>query len=806
MDPHAARHRDSPGHGAFAEAPPELVHAAAIFLDAEGRIAGWSTNAEKLLGYRPTEVVGRRFASLIVDADPQLAADWAGSILARHTEGHVLRLTVRVWTARQTDREAPAAVVIAYDPSTFPWWDATSALLQSSATHFPVGIAVLDTELRFVWCNPELVRLGGVTLEERIGRSLAEVQPMMNHAQAEAAMRRVLETGEPVADFEFFGRSAGAPRQVHAASATIFRLQDASGAVQGVAYVLIDTTERWHTRQRLTLFSEASERIGTTLDVWKTAQELADFAVPRLADVVFVDLLDEVVVGREPPERLVGPPVLRRAAHQSIRAGAPEVLIKIGEDPLYASDHPAHRVLRDGRPLMENIHDSGSGAWLRSDPAREETVARFGLHSHMTVLVRARRTTLGVVTFVRWQRTDPFVEDDLALAQAVIDRAALSLDNARRYTREHKTALALQRSLLPRSSPVSEVLDVASRYIPADRHSGVGGDWFDCIPLSGARYALVVGDVVGHGVHAAAAMGRLRSAVHAFADMDLPPDELLAHLDDLVLRFIDEDEADEPSGLLGSTCLVAVLDPIAKQCVIARAGHPAPLVVSPDGAVEHVDVPAGPPLGLGTLPFEAGSFALSPGSLFVIYTDGLISDRSDDMDVALAELRGLVSGRDSDPEALCDAIVAGFDSTPARDDAALLIARTHAISEQQVAEYDIVPDAQAVAGIRKAVQEQLVTWDLEDLQFSTELIVSELVTNAIRYGRPPLRLRLVRHTVLTCEVADGSGTSPRLRHARTTDEGGRGLFLVAQLSKRWGTRYLATGKIIWSEQVIPKAP
>ncbi|WSS20947.1 SpoIIE family protein phosphatase [Streptomyces sp. NBC_01190] len=370
-------------------------------------------------------------------------------------------------------------------------------------------------------------------------------------------------------------------------------------------------------------------------------------------------------------------------------------------------------------------------------------------------------------------------------------------------TGNHAIAVNLQQSLLPHGLPEQDGLDVAYRYLPAQ--AGVGGDWFDVIPLPGARVALVVGDIVGHGMHAAATMGRLRTAVNNFTMLDLPPDELLAHLDDLVGR-IDKDEADAGGATIaGATCLYAIYDPVSRRCELARAGHLPPGLVHPDGTVEFLDIPAGPPLGLGGLPFESVERELPEGSRLVLYTDGLVEDRRRDIDVGLELLRTALGGPDRTPEETCQVVLDALLPAHPKDDIALLIARTRALPADRIAGWEVPSDPAAVASVRERAERQLAAWGLDDLAFTTELILSELVTNAIRYASGPIRVRLLHDRALICEVSDTSSTSPHLRYAASTDEGGRGLFLVAQIAERWGTRYTPTGKIIWVEQRLPAA-
>ncbi|WP_063775104.1 ATP-binding SpoIIE family protein phosphatase [Streptacidiphilus anmyonensis] len=544
-------------------------------------------------------------------------------------------------------------------------------------------------------------------------------------------------------------------------------------------------------RPRLALLWEAGVRIGTTLDVGQTAGELAEVALPEFAQYAAVDLADWVPEGVGAPRgELTGP--LRRAATRTICARG--ALLPVGEPVGYALGSAQARALASGRAAL----DEEPTSVVRAEPGLEE----YRMGAVIAVPLSARGTVLGVASFYRSVDAGPFRGGDMTLAEELAHRAAVCLDNARRYTREHALALTLQRSLLPRALPELPAVDVAHRYLPAQE--GVGGDWFDVIPLSGARVALVVGDVVGHGIHAAATMGRLRTAVRNFSALDLPPEELLGHLDALVDAMDQEEGELGGIGIIGATCLYVIYDPVTHHCTLASAGHPSPVLLLPDGSVGFPEVPSGPPLGLGNTPFEAVEFALPEASEIVLYTDGLIEDRGQDIDVGLARLAEALAtartGRDRTPEALCTAVVSALLPERPRDDVALLIARTRGVSGEMVARWPVPLDPAAVAGLRAQVGARLVAWGLGELAGTVELMVSELVTNAIRHATGPVELRLLRDRGLICEVADGSSVSPRMRRARSEDEAGRGLFLVAQLAERWGTRFTSGGgKVIWAE-------
>jgi len=567
----------------------------------------------------------------------------------------------------------------------------------------------------------------------------------------------------------------------------------------------------------LALLNEASTRIGSTLDMTRTAEELVEVAVPELADFTTVDLLDSVYSGDEPTaDPFEFTAQFRRMACGSVLEGCPEALVRPGQVssiPWYSPTigHLTSGLLVTGGELQRELD-----GWAEKDPVRAARTARYGFHSLMIVPLRARGAMLGMAAFIRHRRPEPFEEDDLVLAEEIGARAAVCIDNARRYTRERATALALQRSLLPQRLPAPAAVEVATRYLPAGSRAAVGGDWFDVIRLSGSRVGLVVGDVTGHGLHAAATMGRLRTAVRTLADIDLEPGELLTRLDDVVTRLADEEglpEGGEGAADLSATCLYAVYDQVTRRCSLASAGHPPPAVVAPGGTVRFLDLPAAPPLGLGGLPFEEAETELAEGSLLVLYTDGLIESRQRDIGTGLAAMRKVLTGVRLQPgasphagqslEAICDSLVDALLPERAEDDAALLIARTRALPADRVVSWDVPAEPAVVADVRARTARQLAVWGLQEITFTTELIVSELLTNAIRHAQPPLQVRMILDDALSCEVSDGSSTAPHLRRAGGYDEGGRGLLLVANLAERWGSRPTRTGKTIWARQPLP---
>ncbi|MEU1600305.1 SpoIIE family protein phosphatase [Streptomyces sp. NPDC005708] len=800
----------------------EMPESAVAMLDERGTVVAWTHAAEQLLGYCAGDVVGRSAARVLPPSEetPTISAlieqcrahnDWSGTMTVRHRDGHMLDINHRIsmlWGQDGTFRW----LVSVTDIGTLSREPMNGSVRESLLTHAPIGVVVRDPQLRCVWVNDTMENHDGVSRDRRLGRRLTDALPGVESEALEAVMRQALQNGT-TAVHEYRAWPTEDPRREHAFSALCFCLQDANSKALGVCGISVDVTGSQRARERLAILSQASTRIGSTLDVMRTGQELADLAVPVLADYACVDLGDSVPFGEEPSTRIDmmsgRPPVFLRAGQASIHPGIPESLFARGETVFIPPASPLARVLRTGRSHLEPVLDTSPGTWIDQDPAQAQKAREYGVHSLMIVPIIARRAVLGIALFSRTEDPVPFQEDDLLLAEELVTRAALSLDNARQYTRERAAALALQRNLLPHRLTGGAAVEAAWRYLPADTEAGVGGDWFDVIPLSGARVALVVGDVVGHGINAAATMGTLRTAVHTLADMELPPDQLLARLDDTFQRLAEEDAgaADQTPTVVGATCLYAVYDPITRRCTLARAGHPPPAIIGPQGRVTFPDLPAGSPLGLGLgVPFEAVELELPEGTLLALYTDGLIETRDDDIDVGMRRLGTALAQPSRSLEDLCTRATETSPGQAPSDDITLLLVRTRSLSPAQVACWTLPSDRAVVRSARHMAARQLTEWGLEGLQDPTELIVSELVTNAVRRSTGPIGLRLIHHKVLTCEVFDTDASYPRLRHARTTDENGRGLFLVAQLSGRWGARSVSEGKVVWAEIDLDSAP
>ncbi|MGW5902925.1 SpoIIE family protein phosphatase [Streptomyces althioticus] len=779
----------------------DLSDTALAVLDDDGTVTGWTLAARRLTGREPGEAVGRTAARLLPAVADRLPArdGLPGPARIRHRGGRVLDVTLRVSRLRGP-HGAVRRLVSLVDAAAPPDGE-------------PVGVVVRDPDLRCVWVNDTAERHDGVPAGDRLGRLVSDTRPGPEADVLEAVMRQALRSTTTELHEYRTWLPTGTERE-HACAVAFQCLQDADGRALGVCAIGVDVVRQRRARERLAVLDRAAARLGSTLDVMQASQELADAAVPLLADYVAVDLEQSVSFGQGPPVRVGATgrtlPGLRRAGLASVHPGVPESPWMRGELVQVPPVSPLAGVLRAGRARLERLHDDAPAPWVGAVPALARRVREHGMHSIMAVPIRARRALLGVALFVRTHESDPFDDTDLLLAEQLVGRAARSLDNARQYTRKHNAALALQRTLLPHCPAGGTAVDVASRYLPADVDHSVGGDWFDVIPLSGARVALVVGDVVGHGLHAAATMGRLRTAVRTLAGLELPPDELLAHLDDTVQRLGEED-CDTPEqvpAVAGATCLYAVYDPATRRCAMASAGHPPPAVVDPEGQVAYLDLPTGAPLGVGLGdPFEAVDVELPENGVLALYTDGLIESRTHDLDEGMHRLATALTGPGRSLQELCDAATGSLASGEPCDDVTLLLARTRALGPDREASRSLDGDPRAVRTARAFTARTLEQWGLEALVDAAELIVGELVTNAVRHGGGPVGLRLLRDKTLTVEVRDGGGAlTPHPRRARTTDEGGRGLYLVAKLCHRWGVRPAPAGKVVWADLDHPRTP
>ncbi|MGD1221038.1 SpoIIE family protein phosphatase [Streptomyces krungchingensis] len=560
---------------------------------------------------------------------------------------------------------------------------------------------------------------------------------------------------------------------------------------------------------RLRYLDVATRRIARGMDLDETLLELRRAAVPSFADAIFVHLHDPLPVGQE---KSAAPVVLQ--LHSVDRA--PETSGTGSPAPSPPTVRPLHanvaervhvtvtgrlaELLLAGRPAFGDAPGIGAAVAELLGPVTGEPGTLPPGRRLIIAPLYGRHHVMGTVVLLRRPEHPAFTEDDLLVASQLATHTAIGVQKAVMYGHEAAVADTLQRTMLPSSLPEPTGVRLASRYLPASRTAQVGGDWYDAIPVTGNRIALVVGDVMGHSMTSAAIMGQLRTTVQTLAGLDLPPDEVLHHLDEQARRLGSDHIA---------TCLYAIYDPISHRLLMANAGHPPAVLLHPDGRTEILRVPPGPPIGVGDVLFESVEMPAPTGATLLLYTDGLVETRDTDVGTGVEALRRrletTVDGRPTlSLELLCDQVVGSLGPAARDDDIALLAARFEGFPPDSVAYWFLDPRPRTAGQARRLARRALHRWGLESLLDTTELMVSEVVTNAVRFASRPISLRLLRTDVLRCEVTDDSPEVPRMRHAAPGDEGGRGLFLVSQLARRWGATRLSTGKVVWFEQPIPR--
>ncbi|MDH2412071.1 SpoIIE family protein phosphatase [Streptomyces chitinivorans] len=786
-------------------------------LDGDGIVLRCTDGVLDLIGRSADQVRGRPMAEFATAPGPwDRAAGNPGSepvelrTALRHRDGTPVEVDAEVLPL-PAGGEARLLMCAAPSAAGGRRWTEDQSLIRALFGQSRIGLVIHDTELRTTRANlgSEFfgIPLPAKPWQHTPGRDLRSILVPEDAAAIEEQWRRVLRTGEAVIDWEHSARRLKAPDQERVLSSSAFRLEDSHGRAIGVAAVFTDITEQYTARRRLALLHAAAARLGQTLDITRNSEELTRILVPDFADLACVDLVEKVIQGDDPGAFSAGTP-LRRIAVAPADGSWPAEMYQRG-DSIHARDLESD-ALRDGQAvLVPDLADLGKR--LAPDPARQRLLFPEAAASALIVPLRARGRVLGVLGLWRGRDRLPFAVNDVPLAEEVASRAALSVENSRRYTSELRTVETLQRSLLPPAGVEFTAAETAGTYVPAGTAAGIGGSWYDVIPLSSTRVAFVIGDVAGHGLGATATMGRLRTAVQTLADLDLPPEELLTHLDDLATRLAYTEPQPDGSagGVVGASCLYCVYDPVTGRCAMASAGHPPPILTSAEGRTRHVDIKPGPALGVGGMPFEPVELHLGPGSVLAFYTNQLVAHdetSSEGLTRRLRESLHAAVKAGGSPADIGRAAVDRVLTEPAADDIALLVARVRALPEGATVAWRFTADPTVVGQARELVTAQLTAWGLEEMAFTTELIVSELVTNAIRYAGSPIGLRLIRDKTLICEVSDPSQTQPHLRRARLTDEGGRGLFLIAQLAHRWGSRYTPSGKTIWTEQALGAVP
>ncbi|MEU1625022.1 SpoIIE family protein phosphatase [Streptomyces sp. NPDC020096] len=678
---------DRPQAGAAPSEPGgllDVLRVAAVVLDADGRIVLWSPQAEELFGYTAEEALGQHAGRLLVHEQhlehimelfSQVTGgdgSWAGVFPVRHKDGSTRLVEFR--NMRLEDDQKDIYVLgLASDQATLRQVEQDLALSTRLVSQSPIGLAVLDTDLRYVSVNPALERINGVSAAEHVGRHVRDALPFLDTEAIESAMRQVLETGTPILDQNAVGRTPVDPDHDHAWSVSYYRLEDPGGKVLGVATSFMDLTGRHRAtiaaaqaRQSLALIADASMRIGTTLDLDETARELAQVCVPSLADVATVDILDDALHGTSAAAPPQGPALFRALA---VKAAYPAETARATDPPgspaRYEADRLVTQCVTSGRPVLVPHVDADDLPRIARSPDTATLWDRAGLHSYLAVPLIARGEVLGALDLKRTRNPQPFTTDDALLAGELAARAAVCIDNARWYQSQRHASLTLQRSLLPEQPQHPPGLEIAYRYQPAGIASEIGGDWFDVIPLTGGKTGLVVGDVMGSGISAASTMGQLRTATRAFADLDLDPAQLLRHLDNITCGL------DQPL----TTCVYVVYDPHHGHCHISLAGHLPPAVVRPGRPAELLDLPTGAPLGISEVPFTTTTLRLHPGDRLVLYTDGLVETRDQAIDQRLNTLLRLLSGPHRPLEETCDRLLHALRYPNHHDDVALLIAQ-----------------------------------------------------------------------------------------------------------------------------------
>ncbi|MFI9152052.1 SpoIIE family protein phosphatase [Streptomyces sp. NPDC053367] len=806
----------------------DYIKVASFSIGPDGLVDQWSLRAEQIFGIPAERAVGMDPIETFIHPDRRERGqrkmaeildgrEWTGVVPFRlpdapvGTRGTDGLAEVYVMPTR-TEEGAKAAVCIVVDVRVLRTIETDLAASQAIFGQSPFGFLLIDTDLRVRRANQRFASIFGGTPDDHRGKGVHDYLPRAEADRVSATLRRVLETGDSITDMHVTGFVPGSEERRHW-SINLYRVHSGSGRPIGVAWLGTDITARRAAareaaaaRRNLALLNEAGARIGNSLDLETTARELLDVVVPGFCDLATVDLYQGLLAGDEtPPGFADGSAELRRVAYASAVSDAPfdgaDSPVGVGAVHHYSFNSPCADALRTARPRAVPAEDGGL------------------VQSTLAVPMVAHDTVVGLVQFSRTKGSEPFGDRDRDLAVELAARAAVCIDNARLYRREHERALILQRSLLPPGDPVASGLDIACRYLPGNASTGrpseVGGDWFDVIELPGHRTALVVGDVMGRGLRAAVAMGELRTAVRTLALLDLEPAEVLSQLDEIArglgapggvqqaTRAARRPREADLSEVYLATCVYAVYDSVTRRCTFANAGHLPPVLVEPGEAALMLDVPPGMPLGVGGEPFEEVEVELPEGALLALYTDGLVESRDHPLDEGLQAFVGALTDPSSPLEDVCDHVLATLDTHHGEDDIALLMARVQGLPAESVGDWTLPREPRSVGRAREYARGQLLSWDMEPLVDTAELLVSELVTNALRYGEGEIRLRLLLDRTLVCEVWDSGLVQPRRRRARDTDEGGRGLQLVGLLSAAWGSRRTPRGKTVWFELPLP---
>jgi serine phosphatase RsbU (regulator of sigma subunit) len=821
------------GHGAGDDAVGRTaagrVPLAVVVVDRGGLVSHWSTGARRLFGTAKEDAVGRPALDLLPvsgalpeeDDTPSHAAygpyDGLGPDLESSLEGQLCypsagraRLTVP-----EDDHDGTgAAEAPGQGHGTridVLWW---AYPLVGPGPGRLLVLAADAEALRGHHDGVAVERIApGFALHtdfpgaEELARRLPEILPSMSVDDSARIVAQVLELGYPVLEFSQNDRVPvtpdwGVPRR---AERRRRRERAARVVAEGlpVPEELKDEGEDLEyaaVRERLEFLNEVSGRIGTSLDLSRTIIEVSKAVVPRFTDVAGTYLREQVVAGEGFPEGVPDTTTMwhRVALEHTDEPGRWDDVVPVGEAMPFPAHTPFFQCMTTGEPVLVPRISEQMGHAIAAQFEKRDIRPLITGRSMLIVPLKARNVVLGFMILLRHPEREVFDDMDRVTGAELAARAGLVLDNARMYTYQENVAETLQDSMLPTIEAHRTGCDIATRYLPGTLLGRVGGDWFDSVKLPGARTALVVGDVMGHGLNSAAMMGQLRTAVQTMAALDLPPAQLLRNLDDLAQRLGDTYLA---------TCLYAVYDPIAGELHLANAGHIPPVLVrAVDGRSELLDLPTGAPIGVGGVPFEAVRVRVEPGDRLVMCTDGLVEVRGEDIGVGLATLCESAAHPAASMDAACDTIIRALNTRGGRkDDVALLMARLNGVEPEDVAEWRLAHDPVEVGRARAAVREQLYVWGLQPLTDTAELLAGELVTNAVRHARGRrVELRLVRGDTLLCEVYDEDHTLPTLLSTGPADEYGRGLRVLSTLAREWGTSRTGGGKTVWFELTLPR--
>ena len=831
--------------------PPGLsgrIPLAVIVVDTGGLVSHWSTGARRLFGPSREEAVGRPAVDLLpvvgaLDAPdvppadmavPPAAADIEAALGAAYParaaspEPEPAESVLPGGTsyptagrARLHDRpgplvpspSAPAApgeeqpeAAAARGPLDVLWWayplvgpgpERLLVLAADAAQVQPDGAGTAAVE----HIAPGFALHTEFAGADRLAKRLPEILPSMNPLDSARIVAQVLELGYPVLEISQHDRVPvtpdwGVPRRAARQAGPRAAAPDAAVPAEDPARDL----EYAAVRERLEFLNEVSGRIGTSLDLARTIQEVSAAVVPRFTDVAGTYLREQVLAGEGFPD---GPPDVttlwhRVAVEHTDEPGRWDDVVPVGESMPFPARTPFFQCMTTGEPvLVPRISEEAGNAIAAQFPKRDISPL-INNRSMLVVPLKARNVVLGFMILLRHHERPAFDDMDRVTGAELAARAGLVLDNARMYTYQENVADTLQDSMLPHVAPRMPGCDVATRYLPGTRLGRVGGDWFDSIKLPGSRLALVVGDVMGHGLNSAAMMGQFRTAVQAMAALDMPPAQLLRTLDDLAQRLGEQYLA---------TCVYAVYDPVESELLVANAGHIPPVLVrAADGRSELLDIPTGAPLGVGGVPFEEVRVPVAAGDRLVLCTDGLVEVRGQDIGTGLAALCASAAHPAASMDDACDTIIRALNPRGGRkDDVALLMARLNGIPRQDVATWELDIDPREAGRARRLVRQTLHGWGLDAIAGTAELLVGEVVTNALRHAHTRrVGLRLVRAGALLCEVGDDDHAVPVLLSAGPDDEGGRGLRIVSRLARAWGTSRTAQGKTVWFEQTLPR--